>query len=192
MSKFNKMRQNANKASEQTSTAPPAPKTEEKAPVPIPKEGVPVTQMEGVDDTLLEMRDFVAENIVGIRPWANREGGMNATLRLRVIPQDQLPEGYVNVAEVATDLLESLVEIKDTTGIPTFADFQVTYDRTKKAQARIIKVNEDDNTLIAVLSIEYGVAGAKGSFIQAKSSQDNVEQNKPEEQPKKKFGFART
>ena len=96
--------------------------------------------------------------------WPSNEGGIGGTLRLKALPPEKLPEGFENVADVADSLFEYLKDVKVQTGTAVFANFDDLKYNKKTVSARGIKANIADNTITAMLNVEYGVSGAKGSF----------------------------
>lgn len=189
MGKFDNLRRGNQQQTTQQTTVQPTQKVEAKVETKTEVKEPVVSEMSGLPQEIVDMRDFVAENIIGIRQWRGNEGGDYATLRLRDLPAEQLPSGFANVAEVAEELTKYLADEKQATGHTIFADFSLVYER-KNAQGRLIKARPEDNTLIVALNIEYNVSRVKGNFLQMKGNSEPSQPEAPKVE-KRTFSFGR-
>lgn len=194
MSKLNFGKPNNQNQNQKTQVQDP-PKTEQKKQDPPKEQDITpknptMSDVSGLPQEIIDMRDFVASNIISVKEWPSNEGGIGGTLRLKALPPEKLPEGFENVADVADSLFEYLKDVKVQTGTAVFANFDDLKYNKKTVSARGIKANIADNTITAMLNVEYGVSGAKGSF-QSMVAGSKVEEKVEEAPTKTTFSFSK-
>lgn len=139
-----------------------------------------------IDDQLQAKIDFVGDHFGFIRQWPGQDGGDYATISPKVAKA--LPDDYVDVAEVAEEVIKELKEYGEDLGRATFATYDIRYGKTKGI-GRLIKVNEERKLTFA-LEVEHQVTSAKGK---AKAFNPSKERTEKEEKVEKtsSFGFGK-